>query len=83
MWRLSLTGAVCFVALYTAATVAVFTAFPHLGLHYTPTALLGIAVLRVPVEELVWALGYGAVYPLVLAYSFEAGVDPRAPQPEA
>ena len=75
MWRLSLTGALWFVGLYAAATVTVFSAFPRLGLHFTQTNLLGITVLGVPVEELVWALGYGAVYPLVLAYSFEAVVS--------
>jgi len=28
--------------------------------------------LRVPLEEIVWAFGYGAVWPLLMAYVFDA-----------
>jgi hypothetical protein len=57
--------------------VVLSTALPVLQLHWNPHNLWGPRLFGVPVEEVAWALAYGAVWPLFMAYVFDARPVPR------
>jgi len=72
LWPVALAGGICFPLLHLAVAFAVFRMWPHFLRQFNLANLSGILVLGVPLEELAWALAFGAVWPLVMACVFEA-----------
>ena len=77
LWPLSATGAIGFTLFYTVFVLAVVVAWPDLRLHWNADNLWGPWLLIVPLEELVWALAYGAVWPLFMAFVFDTRPVPQ------
>lgn len=71
---LALVGAVGSTALYGAILGTALTLWPHLLENWTVGNLWGIYVFNVPLEELAWAAGFGAVWPLLIAYALDVRV---------
>jgi hypothetical protein len=72
LWALSVRGGVGFGLLYSGVTLLVFAVYPDLAGQFSTANLSGVTVGTVPIEELLWAVGYGTVFPMILGYSFEA-----------
>lgn len=68
LWPLSAAGAFGFALFYAVLMVAAVVVWPDLHLHWNAANLWGPRLLGVPVEEIAWALAYGAVWPLFMAY---------------
>jgi hypothetical protein len=49
-----------------------FAVFPNLVHQWNFANLSGIAIDGVPLEEILWSLAFGAVYPLLMLYLFDA-----------
>lgn len=79
-WRLSVAGAVGFTAVYAVLTSAVFHASPEFAMQWTAENLSGHSVWDIPVEEFGWAFGYGAVFPMLVAYTLQARLRDAASQ---
>jgi hypothetical protein len=71
LWPLSATGTIGFTLFYTAFVIVVSVVWPDLRMHWNADNLWGPRILMVPLEEIVWAVGYGAVWPLFMAYVFD------------
>lgn len=71
-WRLSMAGAIGFTAVYAVLTSAVFHLNPAFAAQWSADNLSGHVLGSVPVEEFLWAMGYGAVFPLIVAYALHA-----------
>jgi hypothetical protein len=68
-WPLSMVGALGFTLLYMGVTALVGIGFPDFHQQWTMENLLGVRFLGFPVEEYFWAFGFGAVFPLIMAYA--------------
>jgi hypothetical protein len=66
--RLILPGAIGFTLVYAAVSWIVLTVYPAAAGFWVADAISGRRVLGLPVEELVWALGFGATWPVVFAF---------------
>ena len=71
-WPLVVRGAIAFSVLYGAVLFASLQIWPDALSQWDTRVLSGIVFLGAPVEEMVWALAYGAVYPIVMAFFLEA-----------
>jgi hypothetical protein len=76
-WPLSVMGALGFTLLYMVVTALLSLRFPDFHRQWTMENLLGVLFLGFPVEEYFWAFGFGAVFPLIVAYSLGITVAPR------
>jgi hypothetical protein len=76
-WRIAAAGSLLFTLYYAITTGFILKLFPHMNLYWNNTNLWGISVFHVPLEEIVWAFGYGAVWPLAMAYVFDLNVSER------
>jgi len=74
LWRLTVVGAVCFGLFYTAICIVSFSLNPDLLRQWNFAALSGYSLVGVPVEEIAWSIAFGAVWPLIIAYSFETRI---------
>jgi len=72
LWPIPVAGAIGFTLLYLVLTVAVSMIWPDYLMQWNADNLWGPIFLGVPLEEVVWAFGYGAVWPLLMAYVFDA-----------
>ncbi|MCP4900306.1 MAG: hypothetical protein GY906_25335 [bacterium] len=78
-WRLSIAGALGFTGIYAALTSAVFHLNPGFALQWTAENLSGHALWDIPIEEFAWAFGYGAVFPMLVAYTLQAKLRKSQP----
>jgi hypothetical protein len=76
-WRIAAAGSLLFTLYYSIITGFFLTLFPHMRLYWNSNNLWGISVLIVPLGEIVWALGYGAVWPLAMAYVFDLNISKK------
>lgn len=70
--HISLIGALGFALCYFAVLKLILlssSAFPH---YWNLGNLSGYGLWGVPLEEVLWALGYGAIWPRFIAYVFDA-----------
>ena len=74
----SLRGMVRFAVCYPAILKLVFIASPSFVSHWNRDALLGYYLFGLPVEEILWAAGFGAVWPTILAFAVEPQSESRA-----
>jgi hypothetical protein len=70
LWSVAVRGTIGFTAFYTLLLVGTFTVWPHFLDQWNAAALSGIFLIVVPLEEVVWAAGYGAAWPLIMAHAF-------------
>lgn len=66
--RLALPGAVGFTVVYACVGWLVIAVFPQSAGFWVGDAIDGQRVLGLPVEELVWAVSFGATWPVVFGY---------------
>ncbi len=76
LWLLSVVGAVCFGVLYTIICHIIFTLDPDFLMQWNLNALSGYFFLGVPLEEIAWSIGFGATWPLFVAYPFNTRIEP-------
>jgi hypothetical protein len=76
---LGLMGGPAFAAVYAAAWRAADALAPGFATQWNPAALSGLAVLGVPLEEVVWALAFGAAWPACVAYVLDVRVVAAVP----
>ena len=74
-WRLALAGSLSYLTLYTAILKYSWSAFPSFSSEWNWAGLCGVTMLGVPLEEIAWAAGYGAVWPLMMAYVLQARIE--------
>jgi hypothetical protein len=72
--RLILPGAIGFTLVYAAVSWVVLAVYPEAGGFWVAEAISGRRVLGLPVEELVWAVSFGATWPVVFTYCVWDGV---------
>lgn len=65
---LSVYGVVSFTLFYTLYVKVGFLMFPEFINQWNLTVLSGISPLGIPLEEIAWAIAYGAVWPLMTGY---------------
>jgi hypothetical protein len=75
-WRLALAGGMAYLTLYLAILKCSWSAFPEFLSAWNWAGLCGVTVLGIPLEEIGWAAGYGAVWPLIMAYALQARMEP-------
>jgi len=76
-WLLAVRGTIAFTILYGAVVFGSLHMWPGTLSQWNTRALSGIVFLGAPVEEMVWALTYGAVYPVVMAFFLDARISQR------
>lgn len=72
LWLLSVTGGTRFVLFYSLSVTVAVLVWPDLGTYWNPKNLWGPRILAVPLEEIVWAAGFGTVWPLWMGHVFDA-----------
>jgi hypothetical protein len=75
-WRLAMAGSMAYLTLYLAILKCSWSAFPEFLSAWNWAGLCGVTVLGIPLEEIGWAAGYGAVWPLIMAYALQARTEP-------
>jgi hypothetical protein len=65
-------GAIGFTLSYGFLTSLSFLLFPHFLGQWNLANLSGVSILNVPIEEIIWAFGFGAYWPLYMAYILDA-----------
>jgi len=73
LWPLALWGAAAFLGFYALILKIMFVSWPHFIQQWNLPSLFGL-VFGLPVEELIWALGFGFTWPLFMAYVFDVQV---------
>lgn len=71
---ISIPGALGFTLLHVIVFKAVLMVSPHFLLQWNLQELWGVSVLGLPVEEVLWAFCFGAVWPRFMAYVFDASL---------
>ncbi len=71
LWPMALAGSVSFLLLYFATIKLCFGLFPEFLLQWNHLNLWGPTVFGVPLDELVWAAGFGGVWPMMMAWTFD------------
>ncbi len=79
-WRIAAAGSLLFTLYYFIFTGITLKLFPNMILYWNKDFLWGISILQVPLEEIVWALAFGAVWPITMAYVFNLNLPERAPK---
>lgn len=69
---LSAAGALGFGLLYPAVLKCAYTLWPLFPDQWSSAGAWGLSVRGLPLEEIVWAVGGGAVWPLFVAYLVDA-----------
>jgi len=69
---LCIRGAIGFSILYGILTGVSFSLFPHFLEQWNLANLSGMSIFNVPIEEIIWAFGFGAYWPLYIAYILDA-----------
>lgn len=77
LWLLPVIGAICFGLTYTIMCSVVFALNPDFLLQWNLKTLSWGYYLGVPLEEIIWSIAFGAVWPLLVAYSFDTQIEPQ------
>ena len=78
LWPIPVSGSVCFAVLYSVILLASFRTFPEFASQWNHSSLWGSAFLALPLEEIVWASAFGAVWPFLFAYMLGAECTKQA-----
>lgn len=77
LWPLGLVGALSFSLLYFIFCSILFALNPNFLLQWNFQSLSGNFILDVPIEEIAWSIGFGASWPLLIGYSFNARLSKK------
>ena len=77
LWPLALCGTGTSLALYSLILKLMFYSWPHFIQQWNLPSLSGF-IFGLPVEELLWALGFGFTWPLFMAHVFDVQIRPSA-----
>jgi len=72
LWPVAARGAVLFAGYYAVFIWMMIAFIPEFLEQWNHLQLYGVGIWGVPLEEILWAMMFGAVWPLVVAYLFEA-----------
>jgi hypothetical protein len=75
-WPLACWGGIAYLVLHFLVLKTAFLIWPHFLQQWNLPAIRGF-IFGVPLEELVWALGFGFTWPLYMAYVFNVQVPER------
>lgn len=78
LWLLSLSGALTYGLFYTILCFLIFSFHPDFLQQWNLEALSGVLIVGAPLEELLWAFGFGAVWPLIIGYGFDVRFENHA-----
>jgi hypothetical protein len=70
LWPLILVGMLSFGLLYFIFCSITFAMNPNFLMQWNVQSLSGNSLLGVPIEEIVWGMSFGALWPLLMGYSF-------------
>ncbi len=68
LWPIPLVGALFFPPVYLSVPLVLLRLRPDFLLQWNAAHLSGVFLFGVPGEEALWALGYGAFWPLLVAF---------------
>ncbi len=74
LWIISLSGAIRFSLLYFIFIKVCFIIWPEFIAQWNTEKLWGITFMDIPIEEILWGVGFGAVWPLCLAYVLDVKI---------
>lgn len=77
-WRLATAGGASYLALYLTILKCSWSAFPAFSSQWNWAGMCGVTIFGIPLEEIGWAAGYGAVWPVMMAFTLRARVEPNA-----
>ena len=81
-WFLSLAGACGFILFYIILIAGIGICYPSMHTQWTLENLWDVNFLGFPLEEYIWAFGFGAVFPLIMASSLRLEIfEYRSPIP--
>jgi hypothetical protein len=81
LWPLAGIGGAVFVAGYFVLLKLIFSVAPDLAAPWRTAIQPHVWVAGVPLQELLWAAGFGAVWPLFAGYCLDTQLASRAGQP--
>lgn len=83
LWRFAVPGMAGYAAVHAALLKVSFAVTPSFVESWNATNLWGPTVWGVPLDEIIWASAFGAVWPVFAAYVFDVTLLPpeRAAQP--
>ncbi len=81
-WRLAAAGALGFSVIYLLLARFWFVLAPEFIQQWTPDSRWSRPVGGFPLGELAWAVSFGACWPLLMAFLFQAKLVPPATAPE-
>jgi hypothetical protein len=76
LWSIAVSGALISTGLYTAFFKLVTVIWPDFTSLWTAENLMGMSLWSIPLEEVLWACLYGAVWPVTVAYILDARKAP-------
>jgi hypothetical protein len=82
LWPLAITGAVLYTAIHVLSVRVQFSIWPQYSGYWNQGGILGATIAGVPLIEPVWAVIFGASWPMIVGYVFNVGLD-RDPDPAA
>jgi hypothetical protein len=71
LWTMPLLGGLAFPFVYLAFVSCFFGVWPHALEQWNLVNLSGVLVFGVPVEEVEWAIGFGTMWPLLMAHALD------------
>lgn len=77
-WRLAAIGAAAYGLIYTLYCSVFFGIKPDFLTEWTLDALSGRSLAGVPVEEIGWSIGFGAVWSLIIGFGLDVRTDREA-----
>jgi len=80
LWRLALTGLICFTPAYVLELKFEIAAWPNYISYWDAGGLWGTLVFGIPRGEIAWAAVFGAAYPVVIASALDIRFDGRKSQ---
>ena len=80
IWPLALTGAIAFGAAWSSVAALTFWALPGFIFQWNLKGIWGKPLLGIPVGEIVWAVIFGALLPLLNSYVFNVRINTKKSQ---
>lgn len=66
---------VYFAIIYFIVIKISFIIFPELSFYWNPNNLSGLYLLEIPLEEVLWALAFGTIWPVFIVYIFDVNIE--------
>jgi len=76
-WKIGLSGALLFSVIYSLSLKIMIIFWPTFISFWTFKNLSNLTLLRLPIEEMVWAFLYGGSWSLAIAYILDISIQPE------